>query len=133
MSLLERGDQGVAQQELWPYSPRWRRWSSLCRAGACSCTAADRHTDYGTTYDAWGNITKLPAIDAGGNELTNTYYTSNKFATQSQQGETITYNQDPSLRTREIVSTGTTSSDVINHFAGNGDSPAWTVETPSGH
>lgn len=94
---------------------------------------ADRLTDYGTTYDPWGNITKLPAIDAAGNELTSTYYTSNKLATQSQHGETITYNQDPSLRTREIVSTGTTSSDVINHYGGTGDSPAWTVETPSGH
>ena len=31
------------------------------------------------------------------------------------------------------MSTGKTSQDVINHYAGGGDAPAWTVETPSGN
>ncbi len=94
---------------------------------------ADRLIDPGTTYDPWGNTTKLPASDAGGNELTSTYYTDNKLATQTQHGETIGYNLDPAHRTRETVATGTTSSDTINHYAGPEDSPSWTIETPSGH
>jgi len=111
--------------------------------GACATTGgtSEYHTydtgnrlnDAGMTYDPWGNTTKLPATDAGGSELTSTYYANNKLATQSQSGETIGYNLDPALRTREIVSTGNTTSDVINHYDGPGDSPAWTEETPSGH
>jgi RHS repeat-associated protein len=95
--------------------------------------SADRLTDTGTKYNEFGNITGLPAADAGGSELTSTFYTDNQLASQTQNGETIGYNLDPTGRTREIVSTGKTSQDVINHYAGGGDAPAWTVETPSGN
>jgi hypothetical protein len=62
---------------------------------------ADRLNDAGITYDAWGNIAKLPAADAGGNELASTFYTNDRLATQTQNGETINYNLDPALRTRD--------------------------------
>ena len=43
---------------------------------------ADRLTDTGTTYSTFGNITSLPAADAGGKEpsenLTSTYYVDNR-------------------------------------------------------
>jgi hypothetical protein len=57
---------------------------------------------------------------------------SYQLASQTQNGETIGYNLDPSGRTREVVSTGKTTQDVINHYAGGGNAPAWTVERPSG-
>jgi RHS repeat-associated protein len=41
----------------------------------------------------------------------------------------IGYNLDPIGRVRETVSTGTTNSTVTSHYAGSGDSPAWTVTT----
>jgi RHS repeat-associated protein len=95
--------------------------------------SADRLTDTGAKYNEFGNISALPAADAGGTELTSTFYTDNQLASQTQNGETIGYNLDPAARTREIVSTGKTNQDVINHYAGGGDAPAWTVETPSGN
>jgi RHS repeat-associated protein len=94
-------------------------------------------TDTGTSYNLFGDITALPATDAGGKEaseeLTSAYYTDNQLASQTQNGETIGYNLDPAGRTRETVSTGKTSQDIINHYAAGGDSPAWTIETPSGN
>ena len=39
---------------------------------------ADRLTDTGTTYNTFGDITSLPAADAGGIELTSTYYVDNQ-------------------------------------------------------
>ncbi len=46
---------------------------------------------------------------------------------------TEAYNLDPTGRTRETVATGKTSADVIDHYAGGGDAPAWAVEIPSGN
>jgi RHS repeat-associated protein len=97
---------------------------------------ADRLTDTGTKYSEFGNITTLPAADAGGKEtsenLTSTFYTDNQLASQTQSGETIGYNLDPTGRTRETVSTGKNTADVIDHYAAGDAAPAWTVETPSG-
>ncbi len=98
-----------------------------------SYDSADRLTDTGTKYSEFGNVTALPAADAGGSALTSAFYVDNQLQSQTQNGETIGYNLDPSGRTREIVSTGKTSQDIINHYAGGGDAPAWTVETPSGN
>ncbi len=98
-----------------------------------SYDSADRLIDTGTAYSTFGNITALPAADAGGPELTSAYYTDSQLASQTQNGETIGYNLDPGGRTRETVSTGKTSADIINHYDGGGDSPAWTTETPSGN
>lgn len=90
---------------------------------------ADRLTDTGTTYNAFGDIIALPSADAGGSELTSSYYADNQLQSQTQNGQTIGYNLDPARRTREIVQTGKKTSDVINHYAGPGDSPAWTSNT----
>jgi RHS repeat-associated protein len=93
---------------------------------------ADVLTDPGAKYNAFGDTTALSASDAGGTELTNTLYVNHLLASETQNGETIGFNLDPAGRTRETVSTGKTSQDIIAHFAGSGDTPAWTVETPSG-
>jgi RHS repeat-associated protein len=90
---------------------------------------ADRLTDTGAAYSTFGNITTLPPADAGGSELTSAYYTDNQLQSETQNGQTIGYNLDPTGRTREVVSTGKKISDVINHYAGPGNTPAWTVNT----
>lgn len=94
---------------------------------------ADRLNDTGIAYDAFGNIITVPAADAAGAELTSSFYANNQLASQTQNGETIGYYPDPAGRTREAVSTGKTTSDVVYHYAGGGDSPAWTMEELSGH
>jgi RHS repeat-associated protein len=94
---------------------------------------ADRLHDTGVTYSTFGNITALPAADAGGSELTSAFYVDDQLQSQTQNGETIGYNLDPNLRTRETVSTGKTNQDLINHYPASGASPAWTIETPSGN
>jgi RHS repeat-associated protein len=90
---------------------------------------ADRLLDPGTSYDEFGNTTKLPAGDAGGSELTSSFYVDNQLASQTQAGETIGYNLDPAGRTSEIVSTGKIVASETQHYAGPGDTPAWTAET----
>jgi RHS repeat-associated protein len=89
---------------------------------------ADRLTDAGTTYDAFGNTTSVPPVDSGGSELKSGFYVDNQVATQTQAGETIGYNLDPDGRTREIVSTGKIVADEVQHYAGPGNTPAWTSE-----
>ncbi len=132
---------------LYEYDRETNRTSLTTRApgskGECTTTGgtvekhsydvADRLTDEGTSYDTFGNTTSLPAKDAGGTTLTSTYYDDNTLASAAQNGETIGYHLDPAGRDREIVSTGTSSSDVIDHYAGAGDSPVWTVEPVSGN
>jgi RHS repeat-associated protein len=95
--------------------------------------SADRLIDPGVGYNALGDITALPAADAGGFELTSSFYADNQLQSLTQNGETIGYNPDPAGRTRETVATGKTTQDLILHYAGGGSSPAWTHETLSGH
>ena len=90
---------------------------------------ADRLTDAGVAYNTFGDVTALPAADAGGSELTSTYYVDNQAASQTQNGETIGYNLDPDGRTRETIATGKTAADMTYHYAGPGDAPAWTSNT----
>jgi RHS repeat-associated protein len=93
--------------------------------------AADRLTDGGVTYDAMGNTLTLPAADAGGTTLTSTYYANDRLHTQSQNGETLTYNLDPGGRVRERMGSGTTTGDTIDHFSDPSDIPAWSVNGTS--
>ncbi len=89
---------------------------------------ANRPTDTGVTYETFGDTTKLPASDAGGNELTSSYYVDGQVASQTQNGETINNYYDPVGRTRETISTGKTASTVISHYAGPGAALTWTGE-----
>jgi RHS repeat-associated protein len=92
---------------------------------------ADRLTDSGVTYNTFGDTTSVPAGDAGGTELTSTYYADNQLQSETQHEQTIGYNLDPDRRTRETVSTGKVVSDVTAHYAAPGSTPAWTVNTAS--
>jgi YD repeat-containing protein len=85
----------------------------------------NRLKDPGVTYDVFGNVTKLPAADAEGHELTSTFYVDNAVATQSQNGVTHNYYLDPEGRVRETVTGATT---VVNHYDGFGGAVTWTSE-----
>lgn len=89
---------------------------------------ANRLTDKGVEYETFGNTTKMPAADAGKHEITSTYYVDSQLASETQNGETFKYAYDPSGRTMETISEGTTSSKVISHYAGSGNALTWTSE-----
>jgi RHS repeat-associated protein len=92
----------------------------------------DRLTDSGTKYNEFGDVTALSATDAGGSELTSTYYTDNQLASQTQKEQTISYKLDPAGRTLETASTGSpVVGDITNHYAGADSSPAWTENASS--
>jgi RHS repeat-associated protein len=95
--------------------------------------SVNRLTDPGVSYDSFGDTTKLPAGDAGGSAVESSFYSSGVLESQTQNGQTIAYQLDPSGRARQIVDTGTTNSTTINHYAGPSDSPSWTLEPVSSH
>jgi RHS repeat-associated protein len=97
-----------------------------------SYDAANRLTDAGIAYDGFGDITKLPAGDAGGVELTSNFYADETLASQTQSGETIGYHLDPLGRTRQAIATGVTNSTITMHYSDGGEVPAWSEET-AGH
>ncbi|HEY2536534.1 MAG TPA: hypothetical protein VGI24_06075 [Solirubrobacteraceae bacterium] len=85
-----------------------------------------RLADAGIAYNALGDVTKLPAADAEGHELTSTFYADNAVASQTQSGVTNEYKLDPEGRTRETI---TGSGKTISHYDGPGEAVAWT-ESP---
>lgn len=91
--------------------------------------SANRLTDAGTKYEAFGNTTELSASDAGGGVLTSTYYQDNQLATQTQGSQTISYQLDPADRVGEIVSTGKIVAAETQHYTSpESTTPAWTGE-----
>jgi RHS repeat-associated protein len=98
-----------------------------------SYDSANRLTDTGVAYDPFGDITKLPAADAGGTELQSTFYGDGQLATQTQGAQSIAYDLDPEHRTRMTVDTGTVTSTYISHYASPSGAPAWIVEPTSNH
>jgi streptogramin lyase len=86
----------------------------------------NRLADAGIAYDGLGNVTKLPAADAEGHELTSTFYVDNAVASQTQNGVTNSYALDPEGRVRE---TTTGSVKTKSHYDGPGEAVAWT-ESP---
>jgi RHS repeat-associated protein len=93
---------------------------------------ADRLIDTGATYDTFGDITSLPAGDAGGTTLSSSYYVNGTLASQTQNGQTNGYHLDPSGRQREVVATGHTALTSVEHYAGPGDGPSWVAEGTTG-
>lgn len=86
---------------------------------------ANEMTDPGIAYDPFGDITVLPAADAGGQELVSSFYVDGQVATQSQDKKTIEYALDPDGRTRQTISAGNTA---VEHYDGPGGTVAWTSE-----
>jgi YD repeat-containing protein len=103
--------------------------SSKCEPGgtveAHNYDEANRLADPGTTYEAFGNVEKLPATDGEGHELTSTYYADGAVATQTQNGVSHEYKLDPEGRVQE---TTTGAQKVISHYDGSGEAVAWTSQ-----
>ena len=100
-----------------------------------SYDSADRLIDTGVTYETFGNITKLPASDAGGNELTSTYYVDSQAASQEQKKEIIKYTYDPLGRTMEAAAENQeskTKATAVSHYGGSGEVSTWTGEEEGG-
>ncbi|HET9163177.1 MAG TPA: LamG-like jellyroll fold domain-containing protein, partial [Solirubrobacterales bacterium] len=98
-----------------------------------SYDTADRLIGEGVEYDNLGRITSLPAKYSGGGKLTTSYFVNDLTRSQTQDGITNTYNLDASLRQRERIREGGSEEGVsIYHYAGSGDSPAWTEELGAG-
>lgn len=98
---------------------------------AASFDAADRITDSGYVYDAFGRTTTVPAADVtGGADLSVGYHANDMVASLTQNGTTKTYGLDPRGRVRTINTTtgaggfGT----LVNHYTGGSDSPSWVAE-----
>jgi streptogramin lyase len=89
---------------------------------------ADRLTGTGIAYETFGNVTKLPAPDAGGHELTSSYYVDGQTYTQAQNGETLTYTYDPIGRTLQTRSEGKTTAETVSHYADASGAVTWTSE-----
>ncbi len=90
--------------------------------------AADRLTDTGVTYDPLGDATKLPAGDAGGHEITSSFYVDGQVEKQSQNGQENVYSIDPAGRVRKSVGKGTSNVTAISHYAGPGEALSWKDE-----
>jgi RHS repeat-associated protein len=80
----------------------------------------------GIVYDSFGRITNLPAADAGGKELTTSYFPNDMVATQSQGGLTNAFSLDAELRQRQRVQEGGLEGPEIFHYDAATDSPNWT-------
>jgi YD repeat-containing protein len=89
---------------------------------------ADRLTDPGITYEPFGNITILPAADAGGSEITSKYYIDSQLYKQTQGEQTSEYKLDPEDRTLETITSGKTEAKIVTHYDGPGSAPTWTSE-----
>ncbi|HXB64891.1 MAG TPA: DUF6531 domain-containing protein [Solirubrobacteraceae bacterium] len=87
-----------------------------------------RLEDAGVAYESLGNATDVPAADAGGHELTNTYYADGQTASESQNEQTISYTYDPAGRTLETIAIGTTNSTAVSHYNGPGNASTWISE-----
>jgi DNA-binding beta-propeller fold protein YncE len=92
---------------------------------------ANRLTDAGVEYEAFGNTTKMPSGDAGGHEIVSTYYLDNQLASEEQKKQLLDFTYDPAGRTLETASENKETkakSNVISHYAGSGNAHTWTCE-----
>ena len=90
-----------------------------------SLDAADRLTNTGYGYDAWGRTTTVPSADAGGTgNLSISYYANDMVAGMIQNGQSMSWGLDPAGRLATYTDTsGATHS---NHYNSDTDAPNWT-------
>jgi RHS repeat-associated protein len=87
----------------------------------------DRLLGEGLTYDSFGRITNLPAVDAGGHALVTGYYSTNAVARQEQNGITNSYELDAAGRQRaRLQGGGGLEGTEVFHYDGSSNSTAWT-------
>jgi RHS repeat-associated protein len=98
-----------------------------------SYDSADRITDAGYTYDAFGRTTATPA------GLINTYYVDDLVASQQLDDQLKNWTAYPDLRQRTettqslVNGAWTTTTSTLNHYGDDTDRPRWIIEdTTSG-
>ncbi|MGE5829933.1 MAG: LamG-like jellyroll fold domain-containing protein [Micromonosporaceae bacterium] len=90
--------------------------------------SADRITDAGYTYDAFGRVTTMTS------GLTNTFYANDLVASQVLDTDKQEWTLDPKRRfrgyTASTLSGGvwTQASSRLNHYGDDSDSPRWIIE-----
>jgi hypothetical protein len=89
---------------------------------------ADRLTDTGIIYDGFGDITSLPAADAGGTAIASHFYVDGQLASQTQGETSHSYKLDPEDRTMltDAYNKEVLASETISHYAGSSGTPSWT-------
>jgi RHS repeat-associated protein len=88
--------------------------------------SADRITDAGYAYDAFGRTTAVPAAStADSTAVTAGYYAGDMVRTLTQGSTTKTFTLDPLGRVRQTTSS---AGPQTNHYTDGGDSPAWIGE-----
>lgn len=88
---------------------------------------ADRVTNSGYAYDAFGRITSAPAADTGGSTaFTASYYVNDLARSITQDGLTQTFDLDPMQRVSVKTKSGSSSSTESYAYTDDSDSPAFT-------
>lgn len=135
---------GICTTRSYTYDRRSNRTGKATRAGtsAGTCPAdsepaqteshtydsADRITDTGYVYDAFGRITQTPA------GVTNSYYANDLLAGQQTADKRMSWTLDPALRFRKFTSeklvNGQWAEAVtkVNHYGADNDEPRWIAE-----
>jgi RHS repeat-associated protein len=92
--------------------------------------------DTGLVYDAFGNITAVPAADVtGGAALNVNYFASDMVQSETQGATTQTWTLDAEARLSGSVTTvsGSVTATKTNHYdSSESDSPAWISESADG-
>ncbi|RFU88285.1 RHS repeat protein [Streptomyces triticagri] len=95
--------------------------------------SADRLTDAGYNYDAFGNTTTQP------DGITNSYFADNFIRSQQTNTQRTTWESDPSSRrvqatsqTKQTNGTWGGDSTQIFHFSTADDSPTWSTDKATG-
>jgi RHS repeat-associated protein len=91
--------------------------------------AADRESDDGFSYDAFGRTLQVSA-NQGGTATSATYYVNDRLETLSQGTVTRSYALDPASRVRQRSASDATTQTY--HYADDSDSPSWTLDKPNG-
>ncbi|MFJ5712848.1 DNRLRE domain-containing protein [Streptomyces sp. NPDC093105] len=92
--------------------------------------SADRLTDTGYVYDAFGRTTALPGAQIG-------YYANDLAHQQTANGQRQTWQFDAGHRFRSWTveestdGTWTQTANKINHYDSDGDNPRWITENPT--
>jgi RHS repeat-associated protein len=105
--------------------------SSSGQVQASSYDAADRTTNSGFVYDAFGRTTTIPASHSGGGALTTSYYANDMVRTQAQDGASTGWLLDV-LQSRQRASIPNGPNQEILHYKDGSDAPAWSAQTTGG-
>jgi RHS repeat-associated protein len=101
-------------------------------AGAISSwtyDVADRVTNAGYQFDAFGRVTQVPASDAGAQQVSLTNHANDRVRSLTANGITNTVTIDPVKRVRQTSSGSVTQT---WHYALDADSPTWIAESSGG-